>query len=1000
MDEFDFSDDEQDAPVSTLLSSGTPGKTLQSLKEAVHRREAFNENDPDSTVPTLSYGEKEIYKPPAYHNSLKSKLVGKKDLQSFADSDEDEDWDVPINSRLHNEPAPNSGGQLAGVFAGKPDIDTAFGNDDEDDVDLNVLSDPEPSKRKGKNGNAPTGEKQKRNGLAQFQETDENLNMDKINADVSDKESSTWSSVPMVSTESLKEKLARKQKGSRLQEAWTEDKQESSGVVMDIDRALEEEGMETEIIPDTEEISLTVKRQNSILSILNRIQGSSDVAPETIKQSCKTLRSLFRESEHLKQFFVKRHGVLPLLELLQFWKSVDKSVVCSLLSTMNHLVHNEPGVHESLALIGVTPVVMAFADPHFSPRIRQEAAVFINQCCHNSRLTLQLFVAAGGANVLVELLRASVKPPGSESFLEQETGIDTTEDSASDITVLDLGDDTRREKGEMDQLLLQQAVKGISTVLDMQAAVMTQNEFRRLFIRTGILEPLVMAMRASFYFVCNSLSNATQKASSQEDFAGESGDISVTSLQFTPDDFRRGAVPKTLLPSSPFLDTRMFQGTSSDSNSTTIEQMNQRRASAESRTLNDAVRGDDSSDEEDDDWKPFGMKDLNFAQKQNEKVAPSSHHSRSRSEQINRSVDPKPKKPLRRSAGDTGPISKAIIESDELPVDDKIRNVLNDMRSLMNLLVMLAQGDSFVKSALGKKDELVRVLLFILRPAPYALLNHHLYTPIVYYCLKTIRHMSMEPSVVEQLSKAGAISTLVPLLREESELDVLSEEESDRHSKEVRHFVLHTLFNLCRVNNVRREAAAMNGIIPPLQKLLEKQNSLQPLALPILCDLAHSGPMTRKILWRHDGVTMYINILKRNYWAMHALNSLSVWLGKEPEKVERALTKQSHVDALVEMFRETPRSYFETIVGHFECKLKFVNLGSDIFLIVTIDYGSQPCWIADRFLPNACLFHMSLSKISLTGCRRKIRYVLYAYNGYGHYIVIVVHFHFTGNRSS
>eukprot|EP01138_Halocafeteria_seosinensis_P011166 gb/GECG01011404.1/.p1 GENE.gb/GECG01011404.1/~~gb/GECG01011404.1/.p1 ORF type:complete len:1434 (+),score=250.95 gb/GECG01011404.1/:1-4302(+) len=920
-EEFDLGDDDEQEP-----NMGTSKVQGNGSDHAQKSLQAFTEEDSDEDwdvdlKKTDKTDNRETRHNRTAHNSLKEKLSGKPALQAFADSDEEEDWDKAINSRLEDEPTPKGNDQLSGLLGKKPNLDVVFGKDD-DDQEENWDSLVRPQSKSS--GKEPTPRTEK-SGLAQFQEDDEDeaaveIEYPRKASSNSNKETSLLSP-PDYSKESLKDKLARKQRSAPTKEhAWEEDQQPSSrDVVLDIDAALEEEGGESEILSDAKETSITARRQNSVLSILDKLQSSAQVSSEIILKSCKTLRSLFRESPALKQFFVKRHGVLPLLELLQTWKSTeDFFVICTLLSTMNHLVFNEPGLHESLALIGVTPSVMAFANSGFPPRVRQEAAKFVNQCCTNSRLTLQLFVAAGGASVLVELLKASVK--GRRSQIHED---ESSEDAASDVTTLDMDESSERSKGEMDQLLLRHAINGIVTVLNMQTVAMTQNEFRRLFIRTGILAPLVMALRASFYFVCNSLSGATLAEHTDESdpkslHPNHKRSQWDETIDFTPDDFRRGVVPKTMLPSSPFLDTDMFVGESTDSKNTTIEQMNRRRSSMDTRGMRAAL-GEISDEDSDDDWKPFGMKDLTFSQPKNadppHQSAP--HHSRSRSEQVARPPSKEQMKPARNSTGNAG---EYTIKAHELPICGTIKDVLGDMSSLMNLLVLLAQGDSVVKAAYNRKD-LVKVLLFILRPAPYSLLNHELYAPIVYSSLKTIRHMSMEPSVVERMGDSGAISTLVPLLCEDSELDVLSEDSSHRYSKEVRHFVLHALFNLCRVNNQRRENAAMNGIIPPLQKLLQKQNSLQPLALPILCDLAHAGPTSRKILWRHNGVGMYIGILKRNYWAMHALNSLAVWLGKDPERVEVALTEKSHVDALVDMFTSAPRSYFETIVGHIESML-------------------------------------------------------------------------------
>ena len=54
--------------------------------------------------------------------------------------------------------------------------------------------------------------------------------------------------------------------------------------------------------------------------------------------------------------------------------------------------------------MGGIPIINKFASKKYPREIRLEAAAFVQQMYQTSTLTLQMFVSAGGLNVLVEFL--------------------------------------------------------------------------------------------------------------------------------------------------------------------------------------------------------------------------------------------------------------------------------------------------------------------------------------------------------------------------------------------------------------------------------------------------------------------------------------------------------------------------------------------------------------------------------------------------------------------
>lgn len=57
-----------------------------------------------------------------------------------------------------------------------------------------------------------------------------------------------------------------------------------------------------------------------------------------------------------------------------------------------------------MCFVGGIPIITKFSARQYSNEIRLEAAAFVRQMYQTSTLTLQMFVSAGGLNVLVEFL--------------------------------------------------------------------------------------------------------------------------------------------------------------------------------------------------------------------------------------------------------------------------------------------------------------------------------------------------------------------------------------------------------------------------------------------------------------------------------------------------------------------------------------------------------------------------------------------------------------------
>lgn len=121
---------------------------------------------------------------------------------------------------------------------------------------------------------------------------------------------------------------------------------------------------------------------------------------------------------------------------------------------MSQIILDDVELQENICFVGGIPIITKFAARQYSNEIRLEAAAFVRQMYQTSTLTLQMFVSAGGLNVLVE-------------FLDEDY------DSARDLVLI--------------------GVNGIWNVFELQGPT-PKNDFCRIFSRSKILDPLALVL--------------------------------------------------------------------------------------------------------------------------------------------------------------------------------------------------------------------------------------------------------------------------------------------------------------------------------------------------------------------------------------------------------------------------------------------------------------------------------------------------------------------------
>ncbi|KZF25666.1 cytokinesis protein sepH [Xylona heveae TC161] len=214
---------------------------------------------------------------------------------------------------------------------------------------------------------------------------------------------------------------------------------------------------------------------------------------------------------------------------------------------------------------------------------------------------------------------------------------------------------------------------------------------------------------------------------------------------------------------------------------------------------------------------------------------------------------------------------------------------------IANIFLLFSQAENHVKELVADRKVLKLVLKDLKRMTP----SHQI------TMLKFIKNLSMLSTTLDTLQNSNAIDDLI---------DLLSSNMRAPHVREISNQVLNTMYNLCRLNKTRQEDAALNGIIPLLLRIVKTERPLKEFALPILCDMAHSGKVGRKHLWQNKGLQFYISLLEDPYWQVTALDAIFVWLQEETAKVEERLLDGAFTEAIVQCFTTSKANAFENLL--------------------------------------------------------------------------------------
>ncbi|KAG8846902.1 hypothetical protein FRB96_001747 [Tulasnella sp. 330] len=252
---------------------------------------------------------------------------------------------------------------------------------------------------------------------------------------------------------------------------------------------------------------------------------------------------------------------------------------------------------------------------------------------------------------------------------------------------------------------------------------------------------------------------------------------------------------------------------------------------------------------------------------------------------------------------------------------------------ILLVFCQVSQSDGPVRTALGTRKIIRRLLRAceLLEPEHLVMM------------LKAAKHLSMNATMLDVLQNANAIEILVRVLDEQSagphsavssmQLALKGSTNNTPTSdfQEISNHIFQTCFNLCRLNKLRQEEAAQAGIIPLLKRVIETNSPLKQFALPILCDLASAGKSCRTLLWQHDGLSLYLQLLSDPYFQVSAMESIHFWLQDETARVEDQLTRSDGVKALLSCFVSAKTNTFENLLDPI---LKILRISSNVAISI------------------------------------------------------------------
>ncbi|KAK8482819.1 hypothetical protein V6N13_085570 [Hibiscus sabdariffa] len=704
----------------------------------------------------------------------------------------------------------------------------------------------------------------------------------------------------------------------------------------------------------------------------SRLVGSlrPEESEDAIVTACQKLITIFRQRPEQKIVFVSQRGLLPVMELLDVPKT---RVTCSVLQLINHIVKENSDFQENACLVGFIPLVMSFAGPDRPREIRMEAAYFLQQLCHSSSLTLQMFIACRGIPVLVGFLEADYAkyremvhlaidgmwqvfklqrstPRNDFCRIAAKNGIllrlINTLYSLNEATRLVDGSVQRQHSGRLDSsypLLAQNDTPVLVT--DQSDILKVRHGMSEHSFPAGAQEPSRAStshsqrsdsnLADSRYLAVDGdrprSSNGTLDVSVSRESSASKEQDNLDRWKLDPDraeDLRRQKVSNSVNRTSLDRPPKLIEGVSNgfpNSVTTQVEQVRPLLSLLEKeppRQQLEYVRHLPGMERHEsilpllhaNDKKTNG--ELDFLMAEFAEVS-----GRGRETGI---VDSAPRISHKTSNKKVGQV---VVNEGTASTSGITSQTASGVLS----------GSGVLSARPGSETSSGRIQPLnptCVSKACLTVFSNRIEPPILLKMLKCINYLSTDPNCLENLQRADAIKYLIPNL----------ELECGPLVSQIHHEVLNALFNLCKINKRRQEQAAENGIIPHLMKFIMSDSPLKQHALPLLCDMAHASRNSREQLRAHGGLDVYLSLLDDELWSVTALDSLAVCLAHDNDnrKVEQALLKKEAIQKLVKFFQCCPERHFVHILEPF---LKIITKSSRINTTLAVN-GLTPLLVS------------------------------------------------------
>eukprot|EP01134_Creolimax_fragrantissima_P007987 CFRG7987T1 len=236
-------------------------------------------------------------------------------------------------------------------------------------------------------------------------------------------------------------------------------------------------------------------------------------------------------------------------------------------------------------------------------------------------------------------------------------------------------------------------------------------------------------------------------------------------------------------------------------------------------------------------------------------------------------------------------------EGDNMDATNEI--LIERINKIVHTLVFFSLSDSVVKLEMCRQGAAAKLLLI----APALPPTERLLT------VKCIKNLTTEATALDILENSEVVQSLIHMLQLGNSRHITASKERDINNN-----VLSALYNLCKVNKRRQELAAASGIIPILKQVIEENNPVKQLALPIICDIGMCSRKTRSELFKHDGVNLFSSLLQDPNFQATALDVLSTWLADTPHVVEPILCQANRLDMVTSAFGRAKSPYFDLML--------------------------------------------------------------------------------------